>query len=349
MHDKEEDKMNSMFKGGAVALVAVASLTFSSQLSLAKELVKAQTASPGSGAYVATVAFDKVATAHTDYQLQINASQTLTKSMIGLAEGKIMIAPMPVAAVGHMQNKRAMYSKMDNAAELAANLRSVFSYEAGIYHFLAQGDLGLKTLADVKGKKIYLGPPSGAASATSVRILKAGLGYEDGADYEGVKLGWPQGGQAFADGQVDVYARPAPTGSSIVQQFGSNRTFTLLGLSQEQVDQAGGKLALKGQNVAVIPRGTYSGQTNSNEDVLGLAFWHVMGASASADEQMIYDMTKAMWENMDEFYAVAPVLRSVTKDTVFSQMIAPLHAGAYRYYKEAGFDIPANLVPADGK
>ena len=341
--------MNSMFKGGAVALVAVASLTFGSQLSLAKELVKAQTASPGSGAYVATVAFDKVATAHTDYQLQINASQTLTKSMIGLAEGKIMIAPMPVAAVGHMQNKRAMYSKMDNAAELAANLRSVFSYEAGIYHFLAQGDLGLKTLADVKGKKIYLGPPSGAASATSVRILKAGLGYEDGADYEGVKLGWPQGGQAFADGQVDVYARPAPTGSSIVQQFGSNRTFTLLGLSQEQVDQAGGKLALKGQNVAIIPRGTYSGQTNSDEDVLGLAFWHVMGASASADEQMIYDMTKAMWENMDEFYAVAPVLRSVTKDTVFSQMIAPLHAGAYRYYKEAGFDIPANLVPADGK
>ena len=69
-----------------------------------------------------------------------------------------------------------------------------------------------------------------------------------------------------------------------------------------------------------------------------------MGAAASADEQMIYDMTKAMWENMEEFYSVAPVLRAVTKETVFSQMLAPLHAGAYRYYKEAGFDIPANLI-----
>ena len=56
MHNKQEDKMNSMFKSGTVAMVAVASLTFGSQLSLAKELVKAQTASPGSGAYVATVA-----------------------------------------------------------------------------------------------------------------------------------------------------------------------------------------------------------------------------------------------------------------------------------------------------
>ena len=341
--------MYSMFKNVAVALTAVASLTLGSQLSLAKELVKAQTASPGSGAYVATVAFDKVATAHTDYQMQINASQTLTKSMIGLGEGKIMIAPMPVAAVGHMQNQRAMYSKMGNAKELAANLRSIFSYEAGIYHFLADGDLGLKTLADVKDKKVYLGPPSGAASATSTRILKVGVGYESGTDYEGIKLGWPQGGQAFSDGQVDVYSRPAPTGSSIVQQFGSNKTFTLLGLSKEQVEQSGDSIAAAGQNVAIIPSGTYTGQTNGDEDVYSLAFWHVMGASASADEQMVYDMTKAMWENMEEFYSVAPVLRAVTKETVFSQMLAPLHAGAYRYYKEAGFDIPANLIPSDVK
>ena len=339
--------MHSIFKAGSLALVTAFTFSATLQTASAKDLVKAQTASPGSGAYVATVAFDKVSTAHTNYQLQINASQTLTKSMIGLAEGNIMIAPMPVAAVGHMQNQRAMYSKMGNAKELAANLRSIFSYEAGIYHFLADGDLGLKTLADVKGKKVYLGPPSGAASATSTRILKMGVGYESGKDFDGIKLGWPQGGQAFSDGQVDVYARPAPTGSSIVQQFGSNKTFTLLGLTKEQVEQAGDGLAAGGQNVAVIPSGTYSGQTNGDEDVLSLAFWHVMGASAAADEQMIYDMTKAMWENMEEFYSVAPVLRAVTKDTVFSQMIAPLHAGAYRYYKEAGFDIPANLIPAD--
>ena len=78
--------MHLNLKNSAVALVASAVFTIGNQVAVAKDLVKAQTASPGSGAYVATVAFDKVATAHTDYQLQINASQTLTKSMIGLGE-----------------------------------------------------------------------------------------------------------------------------------------------------------------------------------------------------------------------------------------------------------------------
>ena len=42
-------------------------------------------------------------------------------------------------------------------------------------------------------------------------------------------------------------------------------------------------------------------------------------------------------------------LRSVTKDSVFSQMNAPLHAGAYRYYKEAGFNVPSALIPPESK
>ena len=77
----------------------------------AKELIKAQTGSPGSGAYVATVGFDKVVNKNTNYQLQINASQTVTKSMIELAKGNILISPMVIVAVDHMKNQRKMYSK----------------------------------------------------------------------------------------------------------------------------------------------------------------------------------------------------------------------------------------------
>ena len=72
--------MHSIFKAGSLALVTAFTFSATLQTASAKDLVKAQTASPGSGAYVATVAFDKVSTAHTNYQLQINASQTLTKS-----------------------------------------------------------------------------------------------------------------------------------------------------------------------------------------------------------------------------------------------------------------------------
>ena len=76
-------------------------------------------------------------------------------------------------------------------------------------------------------------------------------------------------------------------------------------------------MSAKGQMVGMIKSGTYNGQTNSNEDIRSLAFWHVMGASAKADEQMIYEMTKAMWENMDDFYSVAPVLDQLQKTVFF--------------------------------
>lgn len=332
------------FAGLALVMTAVA------QPAVAQTPVKAQTSGPGSGAYLALVAFDKVVSQHSDYKMQVNASQTVTKSMIELGRGKIDISPMVLAAVNNMRAQKAMYSKLDDAPEIAENLRSIFSYSGGLYHFITYADSGIETLDDIKGKRVFLGPPNGAASNTARTLIELATGHVPGEDYEGIMLGWGAGGQAMSDRQVDVYVRPAPVGGAIVQQFGLSNEFRLLGFSDEIIAKPDMQaMFVNGRTPGKIPTGTYKGQVNGDADVASLSFWHVMGSSTATDEETIYSMTKALWENIGEFHEAAAFLKETNKETVFSSMNAPLHAGAYRYYKEAGFEIPEDLIPPEAQ
>ena len=324
----------------ALAIAALA------QPAVAQTLLKAQTSGPGSGAYLALVSFDKVVSQYSDYKLQVNASQTVTKSMIELGRGKIDISPMVLAAVNNLREQKAMYSKLDDAPEIAENLRSIFSYSGGTYHFITYADSGIETMEDIKGKRVFLGPPNGAASDTARSLIELATGYVPGEDYEAILLGWGAGDQAMSDRQVDVYVRPAPVGGAIVQQFGLSNEFRLLGFSEDTIARPDMQaMFVDGRTPGRIPAGTYKGQVNG--DVASLSFWHVMGSSTATDEEAVYAMTKALWENIEEFHESAAFLRETTRDTVFSSMNAPLHAGAYRYYMEAGFDVPENLMPPE--
>lgn len=340
--------MDSIRRAAFVGLTLACALF--AQTATSQTLLKAQTSGPGSGAYLALVSFDKVVSQHSDYKMQINASQTVTKSMIELGRGKIDISPMVLAAVENMRGQKAMYGKLEDAPAIAENLRSIFSYSGGLYHFITYADSGIETLEDIKGKRVFLGPPNGAASNTARKLIELATGYVPGEDYEGIMLGWGAGGQAMSDRKVDVYVRPAPVGGAIVQQFGLSNDIRLLGFSDEIIAKPEMQaMFVNGRTPGLIPAGTYKGQENGGDDVASLSFWHVMGSSTATEDKTIYDMTKALWENLDEFQDAAASLKETTRDTVFSSMNTPLHAGAYRYYKEAGFDVPENLVPPEAK
>ena len=68
-----------------------------------------------------------------------------------------------------------------------------------------------------------------------------------------------------------------------------------------------------------------------------------MGTHAGLDEEIVYKATKSFWENIDEVHNTAFFLKAVTKESAFTSVNVPLHAGALRYYKEAGFEIPEGL------
>ena len=66
------------------------------------------------------------------------------------------------------------------------------------------------------------------------------------------------------------------------------------------------------------------------------------------DEELVYQMTKAYWEQQDRFLNIMREAQSyATLETAMSDLIVPLHPGAYRYYVEVGCEVPDAIKPID--
>jgi len=88
----------------------------------------------------------------------------------------------------------------------------------------------------------------------------------------------------------------------------------------------------------------YKGQLTEGT-ITALGFFQFVGTHAGVSDDVVYEATKAFWENLDEVHATAFFLKEVTKESAFTSVNVPLHPGALRYYEEAGFDIPDALQP----
>lgn len=334
-----------MIKRLAIAIVL---LLCGGNVALA-ETWKADGPAPGGGSYVATIAIGKMAEKHLGFQFNFQAGQTGTKSMVKLAQGKIDFTLLPVPAVGLLKGQKAMYKNLSNAAELHANLRGVLVWECCSWHWITY-DTDIKTLADVKGKKVYTGPPGSVAKRILEGHIKATAGLQAGTDYTAVNLDWGSGAQALRDGNLDVHVQPAFTGSPIVEELALSREMRMLTYPSvdQQTPQQKKVFGAPGNDLIEIPAGTYKNFVN-DEVVTTIALRHIAGVGVHSSEEKIYQLTKMIWENIDEFYGYGSFLKKVNPKLAFKSMNVPLHAGAYKYYKEAGWDVPANLIPPEAK
>lgn len=333
-------KFKHLIQNIAVATsMVVASTSFASA-----QIHKGETAGVGDPVHTMFVAFANQA-GKGGVEIQVNAGQTLTKSMLKGAKGDIdFFSSVPVLA-NLMAGKKAMYSKIDEAPELAKNLRAILGFKAGAYHPVTLAGSGIEKWEDLKGKTVFTGPPAGSASRTSESLIKIITGYEAGKDYQAVRLSWGEGYAALADGKIDMMVRPAEVGSAKIEQFGLSGEFRVLSIPDAARDSAPMQklFGLPGRGMMAFGGDIYKGQLTGGT-ITALGFFQFVGTHAAMDEETVYKATKAFWENLDEVQATAFFLKEVTKETAFTSVNVPLHAGAIRYYKEAGFDIPANLM-----
>ncbi len=321
----------------ACALGAVMSASASAQIH------KGETAGVGGPVHTMFVAFANQA-GKAGVEIQVNAGQTLTKSMLKGAKGNIAFFSSVPALAKLMAGKKAMYKKIDEAPELAKNLRAILGFKAGAYHPVTLAGSGIEKWEDLKGKTVFTGPPSGSASRTSEAVIKIITGYEAGKDYKAVRLSWGEGYSALADGKIDMMVRPAEVGSAKIEQFGLSGEFRVLSIPDAARDgEAMQKLfGNPGRGMMVFDGDVYKGQQTKGS-ITALGFFQFVGTHKDMDEEVVYKATKSFWENLSEVQATAFFLKEVTKESAFTSINVPLHAGAIRYYEEAGFKIPDGL------
>jgi TRAP transporter TAXI family solute receptor len=332
------------FRKITAAAAVLATVTFAPAVATA-QIYKGETAGVGDPVHTVFVTFANQA-GKAGVVIQVNAGQTLTKSMLKGGRQEIDFFSTVPSLVNLMKGQKRMYEKVADAPAAAGELRSILGFKAGAYHPVTLAGSGIETWDDLKGKTIFTGPPAGSASATSEALIKIITGYEAGKDYTAVRLSWGEGYAALADNKIDMMVRPAEIGSSNIEQFGLSGEFRVLSIPEDVVgaEAMQALFGRPGRGMLQFDGGVYKGQLTSGE-ITALGFTQFVGTHSGVSEEVVYQATKAFWENLSEVHATAFFLKDVTPETAFTSVNVPLHPGAARYYDEAGIAIPDDIRP----
>jgi TRAP transporter TAXI family solute receptor len=224
------------------------------------------------------------------------------------------------------------------------NLRSVTMLWQNVEHFIVTNDAAttgtMSDLAGLKGEGMAMGRQNSGTIGSNATIL-AGFGVNIEEDYELVFGGYGPSAEALQNGQVKGVGIPAgiPVGaiSQLMASAGDN--VTLLNFTEEQMAQADGGRGL--WTPFTIPAGTYPGQ---EADVQTIAQPNFLATSADLPDEHVYQLTKAIYENLPFLQAIHPATKAMALENAIAGLPLPLHPGAARYYQEVGIDVPARLM-----
>ncbi len=199
-------------------------------------------------------------------------------------------------------------------------------------HIVVNADAGIATVEDLAGKKVSVGSPGSGTEVIALRILEAAGVGEDDLSRE--QLGAGESAGAMKDGLIDAFfwSGGLPTAAVVDLTATPNLNVAFLASDQylDQLKEAHGEF----YQVANIPAGTYGdGQA---EDIPVVVVPNVLVASGEMDEQMAYDITKAIFENQDTLIAAAPSAAELTLGSAQCSQALPYHPGALKYLEEQG-------------
>jgi TRAP transporter TAXI family solute receptor len=213
-----------------------------------------------------------------------------------------------------------------------ADLRAVFSIHPEPFTVLAHPDAGVTKFEDFKGKRFNVGNPGSGTRASMERLLTA-MGWTL-ADFSlASELKADEHGPALCDGKIDGFFYGVGHPSANIQDPTTTCAAKLVPLTGEVVD----KLVADNPYYAkaTIPGGLYNNNPDDTETFGVLA---TLVTSANVPEESVYQLTKAVFENFDEFKSLHPAFANLDPQKMIKDGIsAPLHPGAEKYYKEKGW------------
>jgi uncharacterized protein len=271
--------------------------------------------------------------------VELAMDQTLTKSLLKIGQGSLDASIIPMPAYADLVDGTGPYAQMaDKAKGMVGNVRALFAFTASTYHPIVWADGGINSWADIKGKRVFIGPPAGAANDQIKGLIKRASGLEEGKDYTGVKAPWGVAGDGFRDGQFDLYVGAYGLGSQALAEISLSRKIRLLSMPNR--DEPPVKLGL---SVGAIPKGTYPGQVNT-DSVISWQTLMMLAVNKDMPDDVAYKLTKAYFDSLPALKAGNAAMKVLQAEDAMEGLKTPLHPGALKYYKEVGRSIPAALA-----
>ena len=215
------------------------------------------------------------------------------------------------------------------------NLRGIASLYPESIQIVARADSGIKSLKDIKGKKLIPGDRGSGTLLDALNILSGyGMTYKDFASVDW--LGFSGAAQRLQDKQADVTFITAGWPTAAIIELAMSTEIILVPIEEDMIKNLTKTFPFYSR--IVVPKDTYKGMKQDVATITVMAQWVV---DEKVPEDLVYKLTRALWEKSKDGLSGADVLakvhakgKDVQLKTALDGMAIPLHPGAAKYYKE---------------
>ncbi len=210
-------------------------------------------------------------------------------------------------------------------------LRALFSLHSEPFTVVARADAGVNTFNDLVDKRVNIGNPGSGMRAT-MEVIMQQKGWTKDSFKLASELKASEQAQALCDNKIDVMIYSAGHPNGAVQEATTSCATKIIPVTGPKIDELVN--AFPFYAYANIPGGMYLG---TKDDVKTFGVKATFVSSTDVDEDIVYQVVKAVFDNFDNFKTLHPVFSTLEpKKLVQEGNSAPLHPGAERYFKEAG-------------
>jgi TRAP transporter TAXI family solute receptor len=207
-------------------------------------------------------------------------------------------------------------------------LRAIAAIYPNYIHLVASAASGVRTMGDLRGKRVSVGAPGSGTELNARAILRAaGLSYDDFSKVE--YLSFSESVELIKNRQLDVTLQSAGLGVASIRDLGVSLPIVIVPIPADVVSKVGRDV----YRPALIPAGTYEGQTQPVETA---SIQNILATHEGVPESVVYRTTKAMFEHLDQLAAAHVAAKEIRLENAAAGLPVPLHPGAATYLKEAG-------------
>ncbi|MEF8822528.1 MAG: TAXI family TRAP transporter solute-binding subunit [Desulfohalobiaceae bacterium] len=213
--------------------------------------------------------------------------------------------------------------------EKVENLRGVAVLYPEHIQCIVRDGSGIDSVADLKGKRVAVGPVGSGTTENVKQIISAWDMTLD--DFKAEQLQARQASNYLKDGRLDAAFFTVAVGAAAIKDIATVIDIEVLDITGPNAQKLLEEVPFYTQQP--VPAGSYPGQ---DEDAKTVSVMAILAARADLDQDIVYKIMKAMYENIDKIHSAHSKFKNVSTDVAMDGMTIPLHPGAEKYLKEVG-------------
>ncbi|GBU09298.1 hypothetical protein AwWohl_04360 [Gammaproteobacteria bacterium] len=274
--------------------------------------------------YPLGVALSQIYTKIPDTKISVQATKASVENLNLLQQGKGELAFVLGDAVADAWagNVEAGFkTKLDR-------LRAIAAIYPNYIQIIANKESGIKTLADLKGKRVSVGAAKSGTELNARAIFKAaGLSYQDFAKVE--FLPYAESVELIKNRQLDATLQSSGLGMAAFRDLATTMPVVFIPIPEDLIKSIGSEAYASG----IIPANTYEGQT---QDIPTVIITNILVSHDKVSDEIAYQMTKGIFENLQNIQNAHSAAKDIHLEQAIKNLPIPLHTGAKRYYQEVG-------------